>query len=179
MAGGDVVLQFIWPPSDTTTDLRTLRIKQIDENGEAHDIYKFRHPLIAYSNSGVTYFQRMNFATNLWETAGHIEWSSDHSANIYFGLERIPLRELRRMKKNTSKSRRFKANGTDYKWKIADNGLDLICVSTQLGARGKNVAEWSNEALTLRVAERAEPILDRLVVTCILNLWMKQTVAGW
>jgi hypothetical protein len=53
------------------------------------------------------------------------------------------------------------------------------CVSTQLGAFGKNVAEWSNEASTLRVAERFEPILDRIVVTCILNLWMKQTAAGW
>ncbi|KAI0092781.1 hypothetical protein BDY19DRAFT_883607 [Irpex rosettiformis] len=140
---------------------------------------KFYHPLIAGSDSGVTYFERMNCATSLWEPAGHVEWSSNHSANVYFGLERVPLRELRRLKKTTSKSRRFKANGTDYRWKLADNGFDLICVSTQISAFGRNVAEWSNERSTLRVVERFEPILDRLVVTCILNLWMKRTAAGW
>jgi hypothetical protein len=40
-------------------------------------------------SSGVTNFQRMNFETKLWEAAGYIEWSSDHSANIYFGLDRV------------------------------------------------------------------------------------------
>lgn len=66
----------------------------------------------------------MNFETKLWEAAGHIEWSSNYSAIVYFGIERVtllpfitikfingvsryrdqvPLRELRKLKKNTSK----------------------------------------------------------------------------
>lgn len=40
MAGGDIVLQFVWPPIEARADIRTLRIKQIDENGQAQDIYK-------------------------------------------------------------------------------------------------------------------------------------------
>ena len=47
------------------------------------------------------------------------------------------------------------------------------CLSQQLTSYGKTVAEWSQETLTLRVAERAEPILDRVVVTLLLNLWMR------
>lgn len=47
------------------------------------------------------------------------------------------------------------------------------CISQQITNYGKNIAEWSQETLTLRVAERAEPILDRVVVTLFLNLWMK------
>ncbi|KAI0346740.1 hypothetical protein BDW22DRAFT_1321843 [Trametopsis cervina] len=179
MASGDIVLRFVWPPQDNFTDWRTIRIHQVDEtNNTSSEIYKFFHPYLVGINSGVTYYHRWNPSTSIWEAAGQIEWSSSYSAYIWFGDERIALRELRRAKKNTSKSRRFKANGIDYKWKIADNGFDLICESTQVGAFG-NVAEWSNEKSTLRVAARAEPILDRIVVTCILNMWMKQSVSGW
>ena len=89
-------------------------------------------------------------------------------------------------------------NGAEYKWKVADNGTDLVvrgclaplrrsitsvnkglirahlqCLSTQLSTYGKNVAEWSQENLVLRVSERVESILDRIVVTCIINMWMK------
>ncbi|KAI0770786.1 hypothetical protein BC629DRAFT_1532479 [Irpex lacteus] len=89
MAGGDIVLQFVWPSTDSRADMRTVQIKQLDENGQLQDVYKFFHPQIVGSDSGVTYFQRMNFATKLFEAAGHIEWSSNHSANVYFGLERV------------------------------------------------------------------------------------------
>ncbi len=111
MAGGDIVLQFVWPSTDSHADMRTVQIKQLDEHGQPQDVYKasitsltfthhntdqkpaplpkFFHPQIVGSDSGVTYFQRMNFATKLFEAAGHIEWSSNHSANVYFGLERV------------------------------------------------------------------------------------------
>lgn len=53
---------------------------------------------------------------------------------------------------------------------MAENGTDIYCVST----RSKTVATWSQEQSTLRVMDRAEGILDRIVVTCFLNLWMKR-----
>lgn len=85
-----------------------------------------------------------------------------------------------------ARSRRFKVGGSEYKWKVAENDVDLIvsalrfhplppftllqCVST----RRKTVAAWSQEDVTLRVTDRGEGILDRVVVTCFLNLWMKR-----
>jgi hypothetical protein len=40
MTTGDIALKFIWPPAEANADMRTLQIKQIDESGKAHDIYK-------------------------------------------------------------------------------------------------------------------------------------------
>lgn len=168
MATTDIVLQFIYPQT-ADADTRTFQVKQIVEGSPGTiDIYKFQHPNTG-SNLGVTSIQRKNLATQRWEAAGHIEWTSDTNASVYFGgLERVNMRELRKLKKTSSKSRRFKADGSEYKWKIAENGHDIYCVST----RGKTVATWSQEQSTLRVADRAEDILDRIVVTCLLNTWM-------
>lgn len=47
-------------------------------------------------------------------------------------------------------------------------------MSDNLTNRGKTIAMWTQEALILRVAERAEGFLDRVVVTCVLNLWFKR-----
>ncbi|KAL6299127.1 hypothetical protein BKA93DRAFT_620044 [Sparassis latifolia] len=186
MANTDVILQFLYP-SDDNQDMRTFQAKQMVEGStEMVEMYKvcsfsahqqlvllprshqFHHPATG-STSGVTSFQRKNLNTQRWENAGQIEWMSDSSANVYFGIERVSARELRRSKKTSSKSRRFKVAGSEYKWKIAENGVDLFCVST----RGKTVAVWSQETQVLRVTERAEGFLDRVVVTCLLNLWMK------
>ena len=46
----------------------------------------------------------------------------------------------------------------------------LQCVDT----RGKTLAEWNEEQQSLKVAKRLEGALDRVVVTCFLNLWMKR-----
>ena len=113
MAGGDIILQFVWPPAEDSADVRTVQIKQVDENGQLKDLYKacapcystalypsphtdhnaslskFYHPRIVGSETGVTYFERMNSATKLWEPAGYVEWSSNYSANVYFGTERV------------------------------------------------------------------------------------------
>ncbi|GBE79301.1 hypothetical protein SCP_0204990 [Sparassis crispa] len=168
MANTDVILQFLYP-SDDNHDMRTFQAKQMVEGStEMVEMYKFHHPATG-STSGVTSFQRKNLNTQRWENAGQIEWMSDSSATVYFGIERVSARELRRSKKTSSKSRRFKVAGSEYKWKIAENGVDLFCVST----RGKTVAVWSQETQVLRVTERAEGFLDRVVVTCLLNLWMK------
>lgn len=50
---------------------------------------QFHHPNITGLTTGVTTFHRMNFATNLWEIAGQIEWSSNYSAFITFGVDRV------------------------------------------------------------------------------------------
>ncbi|KIP12826.1 hypothetical protein PHLGIDRAFT_123891 [Phlebiopsis gigantea 11061_1 CR5-6] len=197
MTGNDLVLRFRYPDesqSQHANDMRTVNIKQVavsDEQETEADLYKFYHPVIQGLRTGVTTYHRMNTSTGTWMMAGSIDWQTDSTCNVFFGgTEKVPplsnyyvrqrtknvqvhIRELRKSKKATSKSRRFKAGGSEYKWKLAENGRDLTCLSQQLTSYGKTVAEWSQETLTLRVAERVEPILDRVVVTLFLNLWMR------
>ncbi|PCH41426.1 hypothetical protein WOLCODRAFT_131910 [Wolfiporia cocos MD-104 SS10] len=174
MSTADLVLQFLYPES-SNADMRTFRVVQLPDEttSESEELYKFHHPNTG-TTTGVTSIQRKNLTTQRWENAGQIEWTSNTNATVYFGIERVSMRELRRLKKSSSRSRRFKASGTEYKWKIADNEIDMICVST----RGKVVAAWSHELNILRVTDRADGILDRVVVTCFLNLWMK-TLRLW
>ena len=82
---------------------------------------QFHHPNTGF-NSGVTAIQRKNAATQRWENAGQIEWSSNTSGAVYFGVERVTrhsrysgyhpltflgsqvsIRELRKPKKPSSK----------------------------------------------------------------------------
>jgi hypothetical protein len=37
--------------------------------------------------TGMTTFQRQNFATGVFETAGQIEWLSNSNATVHFGLD--------------------------------------------------------------------------------------------
>ncbi|CAK5275721.1 unnamed protein product, partial [Mycena citricolor] len=37
----------------------------------------------------------------------------------------------------------------------------------------KTVATWTDKETTLRVMASAEQVLDRMVVTCVLNLWIR------
>ncbi|KAI0676866.1 hypothetical protein C8Q78DRAFT_50715 [Trametes maxima] len=179
MAATDLVLKFVYP-NNPNADFRTVNIHQTIEGSDGPvELYKFYHPNTGLG-TGVTTIQRKNAETQLWENAGNIDWQSNTSGSVYFGgVERRPLlcsvqisiRELRKSKKPSSKSRRFKVNSSEYKWKLAENGTDLICVSDNLTNRGKTIAVWTQETLILRVAERAEGFLDRVVVTCLLNLW--------
>ncbi|KZT12982.1 uncharacterized protein LAESUDRAFT_640379 [Laetiporus sulphureus 93-53] len=164
----DLVLQFIFPDESSDADQRTFQVKQMLEgSAEPREMYKFHHPNTG-TTTGVTTIQRMNAITGIWDNAGQIDWQSNTSATVYFGTERVPVRELRKRKKASSKSRRFKANSGEYKWKVGQNGRDLVCVST----RGKTVATWSDEQSTLRVVDGSDSILDRVVVTCFLNIRM-------
>lgn len=89
------------------------------------------------------------------------------------------------------RSRRFKAGGSEYKWKITEDGLVVSkraslpviprsprlipgeqCMSVSR-TNSKVVASWLQAELTLRVVDRGESMLDRVVVSCFLNLWMK------
>ncbi|KAJ6539177.1 hypothetical protein B0H19DRAFT_960293 [Mycena capillaripes] len=129
---------------------------------------KFYHSSYGPSE-GVTTFQRRNLATSVMEPAGEISWTSNSNATVHFGISEVNIRDLRKPKKSSSQSRRFKAGGSEYKWKMSE-GSDLFCVDS----RGKTVARWSEEETTLSVGAQAEHILDRVVVTCLLNLWIRQ-----
>ncbi|KAI0786364.1 hypothetical protein C8Q75DRAFT_269594 [Abortiporus biennis] len=171
---GDLTLHFVYPEPTTTNDIRTVQMRQVVEgSADEVEMYKFHHPVTG-SVSGVTTFHRMNFATARWENAGQIDWSSKFNAVIYFGVERVPIRELRKPKKSSSKSRRFKVSGTEYKWKLVDDSPDMTCVTT----RGKSLATWTEAAQRLWVSEKVDSILDRIVVTCFLNIWMK-SINAW
>ncbi|RPD61923.1 hypothetical protein L226DRAFT_571316 [Lentinus tigrinus ALCF2SS1-7] len=172
-SSSDLVLRFEFS-SNPNADMRTVQVHQIiDESQTPVELYKLHHPNTGLT-TGVTSIQRKNAETQLWENAGQIEWSSNTSGAVYFGVERVSIRELRKPKKPSSKSRRFKAGSSEYKWKLAENGSDMICVSDNLGNRGKMIAQWSQDTFTLRVTERAEGFLDRVVVTCFLHLWFRR-----
>ena len=47
-------------------------------------------------------------------------------------------------------------------------------MSGNRSSRGKTIAQWTQETLTLTVAEHAEGFLDRVVVTCLLHLWLRR-----
>ncbi|TFY69915.1 hypothetical protein EVJ58_g160 [Rhodofomes roseus] len=104
MASADLVLRWVYPPEDTNPDRRTFNIIQIvEESPEPVEMYKFQHPNTG-TNTGVTIVSRKNAATQRWEPAIQIDWLSDHTANVGFGTaERVHMRELRKMKKQSSK----------------------------------------------------------------------------
>ncbi|KAJ7499087.1 hypothetical protein FB451DRAFT_24977 [Mycena latifolia] len=161
-------LRFAYSNSE---EIRTFRAyKRIEGAGGATDLelYQFYHSSYGPS-SGVTTFQRVNLNTSVWEPAGEISWTSNTNATVHFGIAEVSIRDLRKPKKSSSQSRRFKAGGSEYKWKMGE-GSDLFCVDS----RGKTVATWSQDETTLHVGAQAEHILDRVVVTCLLNLWIRQ-----
>ncbi|KAL1706653.1 hypothetical protein EV121DRAFT_289234 [Schizophyllum commune] len=160
-------LRFAFSTS-SNSDTRTLQVYS-QEAGQETELYKFYHPVTGLS-IGLTTVQRRNPNTEIYETACEIEWKNETNATVSFGVEQVALRDLRKPKKSSSQSRRFKAGGSEYKWKIAENNKDLFCVDT----RGKTLAEWNEEQQSLKVARRLEGVLDRVVVTCFLNLWMKR-----
>ncbi|KAJ3803073.1 hypothetical protein GGU11DRAFT_671288 [Lentinula aff. detonsa] len=168
-------LHFVFA-SAIDADMRTFKVNLLPSDSSTHSIelYRFHHPVTGLTH-GLTTFRRQNMATNIFETAGQIEWSSDHNATIYFGLEEVHIRDIRKAKKSTSRSRRFKAGGSEYKWKLASDSADLVCVDS----RGKTIASWNQEQSNLHVSPKGESILDRLVVTCFLNLWALRHLGQW
>ncbi|KAF8211290.1 hypothetical protein K438DRAFT_1568740 [Mycena galopus ATCC 62051] len=163
----DTILRFAYSKPE---EIRTFRaFKRLDDATEV-ELYEFYHSVFGPA-SGVTTFQRKNLVTNVWEPAGEISWASNSNTNatVYFGTDEVNIKDLRKPKKSSSQSRRFKAGGSEYKWKLSE-GSDLFCVDS----RGKTVATWSQEEATLHVGVQAETILDRMVVTCLLNLWIRQ-----
>ncbi|KII95348.1 hypothetical protein PLICRDRAFT_48312 [Plicaturopsis crispa FD-325 SS-3] len=173
MAGDDVYLRVAF--DSPNKDMRTFTVYQVVEGGADIRLYRFYHPMDPSSglnvNNGITTFHRTNLTTNMLETAGQIEWRSQTNLTVYFGgiEEGISIRDIRLKKKDSSASRRFQAKGSEYKWKIGDNGNDLICTDWL----GRTVASWTHETSILHVLSRVESVLDRFVVTFFLNLWFK------
>ncbi|CAL1702247.1 unnamed protein product [Somion occarium] len=168
---GDLLLHLHYSDNNNY-DMRTFRLNKIDEDGANEvEFYKFFHPLPDSFASETTY-ERMNLVTGQWEKAGHIEWNGRNNANVYFGgmNPKVNIRELRRVKKSNSQSRRFKAGDTEYKWKISPEDAGLFCETK----RGKVVATWTHDTRILTVGDRVHEHLDRVVVTFLLNLWMWQ-----
>ncbi|KAJ3811812.1 hypothetical protein EV368DRAFT_73710 [Lentinula lateritia] len=173
-AADSFVLQFVFVPT-IDGDMRTFKVHLLSD-GSPHttELYRFHHPVTGLSH-GLTTFHRQNLTTHIFETAGQIEWSSDYNATVHFGLEEVHIRDLRKAKKSSSRSRRFKAAGSEYKWKMASDSVDLFCVDS----RGKVIASWNQEQSNLLVSPKGESILDRLVVTCFLNLWALRHLGQW
>ncbi|KIJ70281.1 hypothetical protein HYDPIDRAFT_104967 [Hydnomerulius pinastri MD-312] len=168
MAESDIVLRMV-SSTDSNADMRSFRVYQVIENAaEELELYRFLHPMTGHQ-TGTTTYHRKNLSTVIFETAGQIEWFSPSNATVWFGVDEVPVKDLRKIK-NSSQSRRFKVTGTEYKWKIAENGNDLFCVDS----KDKHVAAWSADERLLRVAPRCVNILDRVIVTCFLNLWFKR-----
>ncbi|KAG1715926.1 hypothetical protein ID866_1215 [Astraeus odoratus] len=150
--------------------MRSFQVYQVISNApEQLEIYRFQHPTAGYTTPTTTY-RRKNLNALMWENAGRIEWSSSTNATVWFGVDEVPLKELRKVKNSTSQSRRFKAVKEEYKWKIAENGNDLFCIDS----KNKHVAAWSAEEKVLRVAPRYVTIIERIMITCFLNSWFKQ-----
>ncbi|KAF8232397.1 hypothetical protein L208DRAFT_1397356 [Tricholoma matsutake] len=171
MTSDDINLHFKYS-TGSNTDIRTFsvywtRAIQSNDELEVTELYQFYHPVTGHT-TGVTTFCRQNPATHVFETAGAIEWFSNSNATVHFGIDEVPIRDLRKAK--NSQSRRFKAEGSEYKWRFGNNQGDLDC----LDSRGRTVASWSQEQLRLRVAARVADALDRIVVTCLLNIWIRR-----
>ncbi|KAI9574967.1 hypothetical protein HD554DRAFT_135097 [Boletus coccyginus] len=172
MASSDVVLRFV-SNADSNADMRTFRVLQVlDKASEGLEIYKFSHPLTGHS-TGTTTFHRKNLGTLIFETAGYVEWFSSFNATVWFGVDECSVKDLRKVK-NSGQSRRFKASGMEYKWKLRENGTDMFCIDS----KDKHVAAWYEEDSKLKVSPRCFAILDRIVVTCFLNLWF-QRLGKW
>ncbi|KAF5393870.1 hypothetical protein D9757_000186 [Collybiopsis confluens] len=172
-------------------DMRTFKIFQLlsESATDETELYRFHHPATGLTR-GLTTFHRQNVATGIFETAGQIDWLSDYNATVYFGLEeashtcisaanwQICRTDSRPRIEETQEdeSRRFKVDGSEYKWKLAtSNSGGLFCVDS----RGKVIATWNQEQSNLDVSPGAESILDRLVVTCFLNLWALRHLGQW
>lgn len=123
MSEPDIDLRFIY---DGNADARNFRVYQVIENApERLEVYRFHHPTAGHVTPTTTY-KRKNLAVLQWDAAGRIEWPTTTSGTVWFGVDEVPIKDLRRIKNGTSQSRRFKCSGNEYKWKIAGNGQDLF-----------------------------------------------------
>jgi len=172
MSGSQLIpLKWQYLPADEEDrDLRTFNVFVDMGQVQSLQLYKFR--TIQGVLETVTTFEKFN--TNRpalrWEIAGEIHWMRNYTGYVIFGLERFQFHEIRRRKKATSRSRRFLVGELAFKWKIADNGNDLVCVDSNKFV----VCAWSASTQTLRFVRDAQPLLDRLVVTCLVNQWFKE-----
>ncbi|KAF5370121.1 hypothetical protein D9758_001222 [Tetrapyrgos nigripes] len=172
MTSSGFTLHFSFPDTDSSENMsRTFKIYKVGDGATdaSTELYRFHHPDTGLK-TGLTTFHRQNLQTNIFEIAGQIDWLATYNCTVSFGVDEVHVQDLRKRKNSGSRSRRFKASGAEYKWKIAENDEGLLCVDSS----GKNVATWSHQNHNLWISEKGELVLDRITVTCFLNLWFKQ-----
>ncbi|KAG8218375.1 hypothetical protein J3R82DRAFT_3995 [Butyriboletus roseoflavus] len=153
MVDSDIVLRFV-SSTDSSADMRTFRVLQVIENAAAElELYKFSHPLTGHS-MGTTTFHRKNLDTLVFETAGHIEWFSSFNATVWFGVDEFlkpaALRYCTEMW--LSRSRRFKASGMEYKWRLGENGNDMLVSVTFFQHRTTAYPSVTSSVSTQRIS---------------------------
>jgi len=154
-------LQFTFPDP---SDFRTANILEPQANGEHLTLFKIQ----TYSNTPTaeTEFLRFNKLTGKDEWAGGIRWEG--RTTVSFGAVNMSLHELRRRKKPSSQSRRFKWNNSEYKWKrTGTGGRNLTCYDWFK----RVIASYNDDTRYLEVSDRGYALLDQLVVTCLLHRW--------
>lgn len=157
-------LQYTVP---NTEEIRTCQVLEDQPDGGLLQLFKFQ----TFTNNRTceTDFQRFNKFTNRYETAGIIQWNGSTNAQVTFGIVTLSLRDVRRLNKPSSQSRRFRWNNSEYKWKRGgSDGKDLFCYDW----RKRVIASFNDETKVLQVSERGYTILDQIVVTCLLHRWM-------
>ncbi|EJD53896.1 hypothetical protein AURDEDRAFT_157145 [Auricularia subglabra TFB-10046 SS5] len=121
-----------------------------------------------------TVFSRFNERTRRYEGAGDIFWQQvpSHQSVITFGIhDGVKLADMRRVKGQESKSRRFHWNGHEYKWKPGDNPGDISCYTVPLLGSGKLLATYTASDGSLTIQEgRGVDIMDQIVVLCTIHL---------
>jgi len=135
-------------------------------------LYKFRTISTSQSAYVSSSFTRFNADTGRFESAGEIEWlRNQQECKVTFGIYEFHSSSLRRAKKRTSKSRRFKVRGTEYKWKKSEEGTQLTCTDTSRNL----IAKWERVNSKMHITERGKGMEDELMVTCLLHQWWIST----
>lgn len=170
----NVTLKFIYPAARYHQDIRTVTVYKYDsDTEESAELYRFEHPANGMA-IGVTVFSKKNTETEEWDRIGHIEWTSPLSGAVTLDGNEVTIREYRKVINKTSTSRRFKYKGVEYKWKFSDHiKNNLYCVDAHDFVWGK----WYHDKNVLRLTYNSEGLLERLVLTALLNVWFYQKEA--
>ncbi|KAG9030947.1 hypothetical protein FS837_003133 [Tulasnella sp. UAMH 9824] len=112
------------------------------------------------------------YYTGRYENAGNIEGNSLRNIRLNMGPRSLSIDSMAWKIQNNSRSRRFKVlNNVEYKWRPVDaDPADLECVTV---SGKKFVALYTSADPTLRVNPCGHPILDEIIVLCLVHLWRR------
>jgi len=164
----DLVLRWEFDPEEVRRC--QLYIPHPDGSGEQLKLFYFL--AYYYSTECNSTYYRWNLITRRYENAGNIEWITVRNIKLNMGLRSLPVDVMTRRNKPNSRSRRFKAmNNIEYKWRpVESEPANLECVTV---AGKKFVALYNAAEQTLRVHPRAHPVLDDIVVLCLVHLYRR------
>ncbi|KAG8955628.1 hypothetical protein FRC04_007619 [Tulasnella sp. 424] len=159
----DLVLRWEFDPDE----MRKLTIWMTHpQSQEDLKLYNFS------THERMTTYYRWNLITGRYENAGNIEWNTLRNIRLNMGLRSLSIDSMAWKNKNNSRSRRFKAlNNIEYKWRpVETDPANLECVTV---SGKKFVALYTSADQTLRINPRGHPILDDIVVLCLVHLWRR------